>query len=74
MKKKFLVALILAAGAALSGSASAENPNAATRGDYDRGVHPIRHMRNMHPIHRMKRSHPIHHMKRMHPIRRLEGR
>ena len=76
MKKTVLLALLLSAGAAISGSAIADNSegeNVVGRAA-DRVAHPVRQMRNAHPIHRLKRTHPIHRLKHAHPIRRLEGR
>ena len=76
MKKSILIALFFAAGAAISGGASADNSegeNVVGRAA-DRVAHPIRQMRNAHPVHRLKRTHPIHRLKHAHPIRRLEGR
>ena len=76
MNKKFFMALLLATGAAMSGSASAteaEGENVVGRAA-DRVAHPIRQMRNAHPVQRIKNSHPIHRLKHAHPIRRLEGR
>lgn len=76
MKKTILFALLVAFGAAISGSANATNAeeeNVAGRAA-DRAAHPIRDMRKAHPIRRLKNSHPIHRLKHTHPIRRLEGR
>lgn len=76
MKKTILFALLVAAGAAMSGSANATNAeeeNVVGRAA-DRVAHPIREMREAHPIRRLKNSHPIHRLKHTHPIRRLEGK
>lgn len=76
MNKKFFMALLFAAGAAITGTANAteaEGENVVARAA-DKVAHPIRHMRNAHPIQRIRNSHPIHRLKHAHPIRRMEGR